>query len=243
MTVIAVIVFIALFFVDAGYGKFQTKKWGPSIPNKLGWILMESPVFILMAVLFAISDRTANVACLVMLLIFELHYFHRAFVFPFLLRGNSKMPLSIIAMGVLFNSMNALMQAGWLFYVSPETTYTLDWLTSPQFIVGTLVFLIGMGINCHSDNVIRHLRQPGDTKHYFPKKGMYKYVTSANYFGECIEWLGFACLTWSWAGLVFFIWTFANLGPRAKRINDKYKAEFPSEFAETNPKAIIPYIF
>ena len=63
MAIIAVIVFIALFFVNAGYGIFRNKNWGPSIPNKLGWILMESPVFILMCVLFFLSDRTSMVTC------------------------------------------------------------------------------------------------------------------------------------------------------------------------------------
>ena len=56
MTVIAVIVFISLFFVDAGYGMFKTKKWGPAIPNRLGWVLMESPVFILMSVPFILLN-------------------------------------------------------------------------------------------------------------------------------------------------------------------------------------------
>lgn len=243
MTFIAVIVFIALFFVDAGYGMFQTKKWGPSVPNRIGWIIMESPVFILMAVLFALSERTSNLACIAMFVIFELHYLQRSFIFPFLLRGNSKMPLSIISMGILFNSLNALMQAGWLFYVSPDDYYSCSWLLSPQFILGTIVYFIGMGINIHSDHVIRTLRKPGDTGHYFPTRGMYRYVTSGNYFGECVEWLGFACLTWSWAGLVFFIWSFANLAPRARRINARYQKEFPEEFSKTNPKAIIPFIF
>ena len=242
MTVIAVIVFISLFFVDAGYGIFKTKKWGPAIPNKIGWVLMESPVFICMIVLFLLSDRTSNIACLVMLIIFELHYFQRSFIFPMLIRGKSTMPLSIITMGVVFNLLNALMQGGWLFYVSPENRYTVDWLSTPQFIIGTVIFFIGMAINVHSDHVIRTLRQPGDTKHYFPTRGMYRYVTSGNYFGECVEWLGFACLTWSWAGLVFLIWSFANLAPRAKRLNKKYQEEFPEEFAKTKPKAIIPFI-
>ena len=108
--------------------------------------------------------------------------------------AKSQMPLSIISMGILFNSLNALMQAGWLFYVSPEGLYTEAWLTTPQFIIGTVIFLAGMAINIHSDHVIRTLRKPGDTNHYFPTRGMYRYVTSGNYFGECVEWLGFACL-------------------------------------------------
>ena len=45
MSIIAVAVFVALFFVDAGYGKFYDRKWGPAVNNKLGWVLMESPVF------------------------------------------------------------------------------------------------------------------------------------------------------------------------------------------------------
>lgn len=45
----------------------------------------------------------------------------------------------------------------------------------------------GMGINIHSDSVIRHLRKPGDTRHYLPQKGMYRYVTSGNYFGELLN--------------------------------------------------------
>ena len=41
MPVLAVIVFIALFFVKAGYGIFHTKSWGLSLPNKVGWVIME----------------------------------------------------------------------------------------------------------------------------------------------------------------------------------------------------------
>ena len=45
MAAIALVVFVSLFFVDAGYGKFYDRKWGPAVNNKLGWVLMESPVF------------------------------------------------------------------------------------------------------------------------------------------------------------------------------------------------------
>ena len=46
MSAIAVVVFVSLYFVDAGYGKFYNKKWGPTVNNKLGWVLMESPVLL-----------------------------------------------------------------------------------------------------------------------------------------------------------------------------------------------------
>ena len=44
MCVIALFVFIALYFVKAGYGMFRTASWGYSISNKVAWVLMERPV-------------------------------------------------------------------------------------------------------------------------------------------------------------------------------------------------------
>ncbi|MBR0176095.1 MAG: DUF1295 domain-containing protein [Bacteroidales bacterium] len=243
MSIIAVAVFVALFFVDAGYGKFYNRKWGPAVNNKLGWVLMEAPVFIAMLLLWLYSERRDDLVRLAFLFLFELHYIHRSFVFPLRLRGNSPMPLSIVFMGVTFNVLNALMQGGWIFYLSPDDYYGRDWLTDPRFIAGFLVFLIGMYINISSDDIIRNLRKEGDTRHYLPQGGMFRYVTSANYFGEFIEWVGFAILTWSWAGAVFALWTFANLAPRASRIYDKYQAEFGDELDTKKTKRIIPFIY
>lgn len=243
MTALAAVVFICLFFIDAGYGKFYNRKWGPAINNKLGWILMESPVFIAMLILWLCSGRKADQTRFIFLVIFELHYFQRAFIFPFLISGKSKMPLSIILMGVTFNTLNAVMQGGWLFYVSPADYYGPGWLTGPKFIIGLLLFAAGMIINLRSDNIIRNLRLPGDTRHYLPKGGMFKYVTSANYFGEVLEWIGFAILTWSASGAVFAIWTFANLCPRAARIYEKYKQDFGDELDTRKVKRIIPFIY
>ncbi len=243
MAVLAVVVFIALHFVNAGYGMMYAKKRGPSFGNRLGVVLMEAPVFVAMALLWAFSSRRTETAPLVIFLLFELHYFQRSFVFPMLLKGKNRMPLSIIAMGVVFNLINALMQGGWLFYLSSPERYAPSWLCSWQFILGTLAFFLGMGINLHSDNVIRHLRKPGDTRHYIPRRGMYRWVSSANYFGEFVEWCGFALLTWSWAGAVFALWTFANLAPRAGSIHQRYSKEFGEEFDRLKLKKIIPFIY
>ena len=243
MAGIAVVVFVSLFFVDAGYGKFYDKKWGPAINNKLGWVLMEAPVFIAMLVLWLCSDRRDDLVRMAFLFLFELHYIQRSFVFPFRLRGDSVMPLSIILMGVTFNVLNALMQGGWIFYLSPDDYYGPDWLTTPKFIGGFLIFLIGMYINIQSDDIIRNLRKDGDSGHYLPKEGMFRYVTSANYFGELVEWIGFAILTWSWSGAVFAIWTFANLAPRASRIYDRYKVEFGNQLDTKKTKRMIPFIW
>ena len=153
------------------------------------------------------------------------------------------MPIAIMLMGLVFNTLNAYLIGGWLYGEAPAGMYETEWLWSPKFIIGTIVFFTGMAINLHSDHVIRNLRKPGDTKHYIPRKGFYKYVTSANYYGEFTEWIGFAILTWSPAGLLFAVWTFANLGPRAKSLTEKYEKEFGEEYTKLNKKHIIPFIW
>lgn len=243
MAATAVVVFVALQFVEAGYGMMYTRRWGPTVGNRLGWVLMEAPVFVAMALLWWFSGRRFEAAPLVMFLLFELHYFQRSFIFPLLIRTKGRMPLSIILMGVTFNVLNALMQGGWIFYISPGGRYPAAWLGSWQFIAGTVIFFAGMAVNIHSDSVIRNLRKPGDTRHYIPRRGMFRYVSSANYFGEFVEWTGFAILTWSWAGAVFALWTFANLAPRAGKIHARYAKEFGREFTDRGVRKIIPFIY
>lgn len=244
MALSAVVVFLCLLKVEAGYGVAYTKKWGPAVNNKLGWILMEAPVFFAMLWLWLSSDRRGDTVLVVMALLFLFHYFQRSFVFPFLIKGKSVMPLSVILMGVTFNTLNAYMIGGWLFYVSPVDYYGgVSWLMSPMFIVGCVIFFVGMAINWHSDYIIRHLRKPGDTGHYIPRGGMFRYVTSANYFGEFLEWCGFALLTFIAAGAVFALWTFANLAPRARKLHQRYEREFGDEYKKLNRKYILPYIY
>ena len=204
---------------------------------------MEFPAPACMAVLWAFSYRGGEPAPCVMASLFCLHYFQRTFIFPFLIRGKGTMPWAIIVMGMIFNAINSYMIGGWIFYLSPASLYSSSWLLSPLFILGTIAFFIGMIINLHSDHVIRSLRRPGDNSHYIPHKGFYKYVAAANYFGETVEWIGFAILTWSVAGVVFVMWTFANLAPRARRIHQKYCNEFGDSYSSLGRRYIIPFLY
>lgn len=248
MLALAVVVFIALFFFKAGYGYLSSGKWGPSISNRTAWVLMEAPAFFVMAFMLvryvlAGDDRGGNVAVYVIAGLYLLHYFQRSFIFPCLMRGHSRMPVSIMLMGDVFNCINAWLLGTWLFERCTPGSYDVSWLTSRWFIAGTVIFLAGMAINLHSDHVIRHLRAPGDTRHYIPTKGLYKYVTSANYFGELVQWCGYAILSLSPAAFVFFIWTFANLAPRSKALTEKYIQEFGDEYARLGKKNLIPFIW
>lgn len=243
MTVLAAVVFIALLHITAGYGMMYSRRWGPTVGNRAGWVAMEAPVFVAMILLWICSPRRGEAAPDVMASLFLLHYFQRSFVFPFLIKGKNRMPLAIVAMGITFNLVNAYLIGGWFFYVSPPDAYPVSWLGSPLFILGTILFFAGMGINLHSDYIIRHLRKPGDNAHYIPKGGMFRYVTSANYLGEFVEWTGYAILTWSVGAAVFALWTFANLAPRARTIHKRYLSEFGDEYKSLGRKYILPGIF
>ena len=189
MALLAAVVYAALHFFEAGYGYLFDRRYGPPVPNRVGWMVMESPVFILMCVLWASSERMWQAGPLALFCLFQAHYLQRAFIFPLLIRGKGRMPLGIVVMGMVFNTLNALMQGGWIFYVSPADYYA-GWFAQPYIYIGGALFVAGMAVNLHSDHIIRHLRRPGDTRHYIPRGGMFRYVSSANYFGELLEWVG-----------------------------------------------------
>ena len=129
-----------------------------------------------------------------------------------------------------------------MFTLSDLTIYSPVWLSSPKFIIGTIIFLIGFVINLHSDYILRHLRDLGDVNGYkIPYGGLFKYISCPNYFGEILEWIGWAILTWSIPGLVFAVWTAANLIPRAVSHHKWYFATFPDY--PKDRKAIIPHLF
>ncbi len=243
MAALGVAVFASLWKVTAGYGKFASKKWGPSISNRAGWVLMEVPVFLVMLLIWALNGFPLAAPQIVLFGLFMLHYTQRCFVFPFLIRGKSRMPLSIMGMGVVFNLINGYIQGAGLF-LFPRASYSLGWgyLLSWNAILGMGLFAVGLAINWNSDYVIRHLRRPGDTAHYLPQKGLYKYVTNANYLGEILEWVGFALAAASPAGWVFAWWTAANLVPRADSIHKRYIQEFGTE-ALGKRKRLLPFVW
>lgn len=251
MTILAIGVFIGLQFITPAYGMTFNNRWGLSIRSNLGWVIMESPVFLLMLVFYVsaicqgapYTTSTFPWVTTAIFVLFQLHYLQRSFVFPSKMRGTSKMPLSIIFMGVFFNLTNAYMQGGWILFVSPEQ-YHISWFWSPQFIIGTVIFFTGMVINMRSDIIIRRLRaDKNDNNYYLPKGFLFDKINSANYFGEILEWVGFAILSWSVAGAVFLLWSMANIIPRSKAVYARYTQFFGDEFTQLKRYKIFPYIY
>ena len=232
---LAAIVFVTLFFFTAPYGRHTRKGWGPAVRNKLAWIVMESPSPLLFAVCFLVGKNHSPVP-LIFLALWEAHYIHRAFIYPFSLRGDKMMPVSVILMAITFNLMNAFLNGRYVFTLS--TQYTTHWLVDPRFICGIALFVIGYLINRSSDSILRNLRAPGETGYKIPQTGLYRWISSPNYFGEIIVWSGWALATWSLPGLAFAVWTIANLAPRARSNHIWYRETFPDY--PKNRKALVP---
>lgn len=232
-------VFIYLCFKPAPYGRHVDKNWGPTIPNKWGWFIMETTVLVaLFANLLPYIDWM-TLPCFVMIGLFCLHYVNRAFVFPFRIKTHGKrMPLLTVGSAILFNTINGSLLGLWF---SRFAHYPNSWLTQPRFLMGVILFVTGFSINLWSDGKLFALRKKGDTGYYIPYGGLYDHVSSPNLLGEIIEWTGFALLTWSLPALAFLVWTLANLVPRAMANQRWYRAKFPDYPLQR--KILFPFIW
>lgn len=239
--VLGAIVFIALFFIVAPYGRHARKGWGYTLGSKLAWIIMEAPSPIVFSVCFILGGVPVNAVIIIFFVLYMSHYIHRAFIYPFSLRGTARqMPLSIIAFGFIFNVMNGYLNGRYLFFFS-DGRYTNSWLTDPRFVIGVLLFITGYIINRQSDLALRELRNNGDSGYKISYSRFHRLVSSPNYLGEITIWIGWALATWSIAGVAFAFWTLANLLPRARANHEWYKKTFPDYPPER--KALLPGIW
>jgi protein-S-isoprenylcysteine O-methyltransferase Ste14 len=236
---IAAVIFFALLFVSAPYGRFTRSNWGYLINNRLGWILMETPSLLTFCYFVFTGSAPKNGFILFFTSLWIIHYVHRSFIFPFRIKSdNKKMPLVVALMAVFFNFMNGFFNGYYLgnLYMA-NNEYSIQ---NPQFLAGIVFFFFGMGINLHSDQVLINLRKHNPGKYEIPRSGLFRWISSPNYFGEIIEWLGFALMVNSLPAFSFFIWTVANLVPRALDNHAWYKSHF-EDYPERR-KAVIPYL-
>jgi len=236
---LAVVTFLYLLRFTAPFGRhYAGAGWGPHISNRIGWVVMELPATALFALIYFNGEASRQLVPLVFLAMWQAHYLHRTLVFPFRTRtGGKKIPIAVVASGFLFNLINAYINAR---FVSSIGEYFTDWSSDPRFLAGVAIFVAGMALNIRSDNILLKLRSPENPGYAIPCGGAYRYVSCPNYLGEIIEWAGWALATWSLAGFAFFLYTAANLVPRALSHHRWYKARFADYPAER--KALIPGI-
>ncbi len=234
---IAVVSFASLLVLAAPYGRhYSGKGWGPHISNRLSWVLMELPSVVFFLGVYFSGTAAFQTVPLVLLGVWQCHYLNRTFVYPLRIRtAGKKMPLLVMACGFAFNSINAYVNAR---FISEFGEYGSELLTDPRFLAGLVIFLAGLALNVHSDNILLSLRKTGESGYAIPHGGAFRYVSCPNYLGEIMEWAGWALAIWSPAGLAFFVYTAANLIPRARSHHQWYRTRFPDYPA--NRKSLIP---
>ena len=227
----------ALLRFKAPYGRhYGGTGWGPAIPNKLGWIVMELPATILFGCVYASGRAAVETVPLVFLAMWQLHYLNRTFIYPLRTRtAGRRMPAIVVVSGFAFNLLNAYVNAR---FISHFGEYGVEWLADPRFLGGAALFFTGFALNLHSDNILLRLRPPGRDDYSIPNGGAFRYVSCPNYLGEILEWGGWALATWSTAGLAFFVYAVANLGPRALSNHRWYRERFDDY--PPDRKALIP---
>jgi protein-S-isoprenylcysteine O-methyltransferase Ste14 len=233
----AAIVFILLFYISAPYGKFMRKGWGPSVRSKWAWLIMELPSPVLMAFFFITSEQK-SLPQIIFILLWLAHYIHRTLIYPFTQSGRDKSyPFILVCMAFIFNCFNGFINGFGVFHL---LSYNSSWLLSWQFIAGCLIFISGFIINKTADEKLRKLRRESPDEYVIPYGWLFNLISNPHYFGEIIEWGGWALLTWSLPGFAFFIFTFANLFPRGVSSQQWYRSRFSGYPAKR--KAIIPFI-
>lgn len=236
---LAAVTFVALLFVVAPYGgRHGRTGWGPTVPARVGWVVMEAPAALLFVVFYLLGSHRFEPVPLLFLALWLLHYVYRAFVYPFLMRSGSRMPVLVMALAIGFNALNAWVNARW---VSEYGMYPAAWLADPRFWLGLglVLFAGGLTLNATSDRTLRRLRSDGGG-YRVPHGGGFRYVSSPNYLGEIVEWTGWAVMTWSLAGASFALYTIANLAPRAVANHRWYRETFPDY--PRGRRAILPFV-
>ena len=232
------LVLLSLLFVTAPYGRHYSGGWGPRLPNRLAWVLMELPALLTIALVILSNPAWNRPQAWVPLSLWLFHYAYRTFLFPFLMRPSpNTFPALLVLFAVAFNLLNG--------YNNGDALITAANAGKPlwtvHFFLGLAVFLGGFVMHASADRTIRQLRKDGETGYSIPRGGLFRYVSSPHYLGEIIQWCGWAILTASLAGLAFALFTICNLAPRAISNHRWYRERFPDY--PVNRKILIPGIF
>jgi len=208
----------------------------------LNWIIMEIPCVYWF---FILLNKYWESPCLyvpqnmIVLGVFILHYINRSIIYPFRLKNAKPWPFWIFAFGFCFTNFNGYLQS--VVHLDPnQCPRDFNLLQNLRFLCGIVIFFVGFYINQQSDDILRNLRKPGEGDYKIPKGGMFEYVSSANFFGEMVEWFGYAIASGTLAALTFAIWTFCNLLPRGIHHHIWYKKKFDDYPKER--KAVLPLL-
>ncbi len=201
---------------------------------------MESPAFIIMAAYLFYFNNLFDNFHFYLFALWLIHYGYRSFFFPLRISNVKKnFPFSVMLMALVFNFLNAYVQGenivhGVQYY---ESIDIFNW----NVILGTSFFVFGFVTHVHSDHIILDQKKLASGQYIIPQGWLFRFVSNPNYLGEILQWLGWAILLNCIASWSFFLFTLANLWPRAISNHRWYRSKF--EDYPVDRKIIIPFIY
>ena len=242
--VLGAFTFLGTLFKTNAYGRHMQGNEKFTLPALPAWLLFECPQWWSFALTFwglswYFTELAPSVTGIVLFALWQSHYVYRSIIYPLRMQDRAKrFPLSGVVFGFAFNAINGFVNG--FAVLTASHLMGSDWLSNPLFIVGLLIAVSGWWINFQADSILINLRKPGETGYKIPHGGMFRYVSSANYFGEIVLWCGWALMSFTPAGLAFALFTISNLFPRALSHHRWYQEKFEDYPKER--KAIIPGI-
>eukprot|EP01080_Neovahlkampfia_damariscottae_P012845 gene12845-7194_t len=237
--------YISLQYNTAPYGKFSDNptfqsKFLVKLNGKLAFSFQESASFFTFVyVLYKnnFSTRHSTIFKWIPVIGFSAHYFYRFAIYPFRAHSMSDSNILIVLMAFFFTLGNGYINARFILFQNVNDNLVV-------FSIGLCLFLYGFYINYQSDSILINLRSNATSteKYFIPNEGYFKYVTSANYFGEIVEWIGFHLMCWNYASFIFLMGTCTNLIPRAVSSRKWYIEKFGNEYPKDR-KSIFPFIY
>ena len=230
---------------STAYGRFGNNS-SIGLDPRLGWWLMELPCSSFFIYRFWIvgGPNKKEFCSRLLASIFTFHYIYRGWIFPSMIRvHNNSTNFSIIPalFSWLVTVTHAYLNSEWM---SRYGKYSNKWLKDIRFIVGFLMYFVGLILIIWHDTILRNLRPcPNDVRYCIPKEGLFQYCTNAQYLSELLAWSGFALMTFGPNGLFILLVSLVNLVPRSAMTHQWYINKFGNEYEMLQRYKLVPGVW
>ena len=148
-------------------GRHYTPGWW-AIKARTGWLAMEIPAALACCGFYFWFAPGYSWPAIICLLMWQVHYLHRGFIFPFRLKsGDKPFPLVAVPLAIGFNAMNGFVN-GWALG-NVAHLQTIAWFSDQRFWFGLGVMAAGLYVNLRSDTMLIHLRDDGSAGYKIPR--------------------------------------------------------------------------
>jgi hypothetical protein len=113
----SIILILSSDLVQVPYGRYANSNgsgWGPKVPAKIAWIIMESPTLIVMSLylfLYGSKDCIQNQGNQFLISFFVIHYINRALIYPLRMSQGAPMPIAVLLIAWFYVIWNSFTQA------------------------------------------------------------------------------------------------------------------------------------